>query len=62
MMEIIRLLNRVIDLCAQGEYQGAETVAEYAKSEAESLIMSINALTLEVERLKSINSADARGE
>lgn len=61
-MEIIRLLNRVIDLCAQGEYQGAETVAEYAKSEAESLIMSINALTLEVERLKSINSADARGE
>ena len=62
MMEIIRLLNRVIDLCAQGEYQGAETVAEYAKTEAESLIRAIDTLTHEIELLKSIISADARGE
>lgn len=58
MMEIIRLLNRVIDLCAQGEYQGAETVAEHAKMECEQLIMANRRMEISIEKIREVRGRD----
>lgn len=57
-MEIIRLLNRVIDLCAQGEYQGAETVAEHAKMECEQLIMANRRMEIAIEKIRGARGRD----
>lgn len=58
-MELKRLLNRVIDLCAQGQLEGAETVAEYALAEADKLLKDLMAYHSQTDLMRSQMAAMA---
>lgn len=58
-MELKRLLNRVIDLCAQGQLEGAETVAECALAEADKLLKDLVAYHSQADFMRSQMAAMA---